>query len=103
MVKSSDERGPVVGREYAAAAEHRTADEFMASIYKDLVAFEDEIIFEVEDALPEFPSESQETIRADVDQLRAERDRLRRALHYWEEGPGTQVPVPTRARRRSAV
>lgn len=83
-MKRGDEGGsvPDPGLSFSTSV---AAAEFMASIYKDLVALQDEVIFEVEDVLPGYSLEIQQRICADIEMVRAERDRLRRCLQRWEE------------------
>lgn len=83
MMKRSDEEDSTVnpGMGFPTSC---AAAAFMASIYNDLVAFEDEIILDVEDRLPGYSLEVQHRIRVDIDLVRAERDRLRRCLQVWE-------------------
>lgn len=61
--------------------------EFMSSVYRDLVAFQDEIFVEVEEALPGFPARAQGKIRSELELLRAERARLSRSLGFWNDAP----------------
>jgi hypothetical protein len=65
---------------------------FMASIYKDLVAFLDEVIVEIDDAMPGFSEQTKRKIRSDTDLLRTERDRLHRCLESWEGQEGDGKP-----------
>jgi hypothetical protein len=88
MAKQGDEKDPVFRPGLAARGSQRADAEFMASVYKDLVAFENEILLEVEEALLGFAASSRRRMRSDIKRLRADRDRLRRAFLFWDDQTG---------------
>lgn len=69
------------------------ARNLVTSAYQDLLAFEEEIIFELDDARSSYPDDMCAQLDLELGWVRALRERTRRRLRLWETNGG--FPAPT--------